>query len=316
MAFSKQIHICLCILMIFYVFNQLHPIENIGKKWKLQLNKSNCLSVCMMLPVTSRGIEKKSSSEIHLWDLPLVHSFLPSLIETVDNDYNYRLYIGYDYDDPFYDNETNWQNLLSYFAHALERSNRSTIKIAIRRSILYGIDRRITAIWNTLASMAYADHCDYYYPANDDMKLLTFGWTKQAILKLKECSVGMNFGIVAFRDIGACQYPTFHLTHRTHLDLHDGIYYPLPSHGAHQDPWIFALYRVWNCSFFLDQHRIANHVGLSKKQRYNYGDGNILSWVKRARMNLYQRLLFLSHFNQSSINSSNLYLHLDYLVPC
>lgn len=315
MAFSKQINTCLCILLIFYLFNQLYSIRNIGTFWKFQWNASNRLSICMMLPVTSRGIAK-SSSEVHLWDLPLVNSFLPSLIQTVDDCYDYRVYIGYDYDDPFYDNEVNWQNLLSFFDHTLEKSNRSGIRIAIHRTILYGIDRRITAIWNTIASMAYKDNCDYYYPANDDMKLLTFGWTSKAISKLKECSVAMNFGIVAFRDVGSCQYPTFHLTHRTHLDLHDGIYYPLPSHGAHQDPWIFALYRVWNCSFFLDQHRILNHVGLSEKQRYEYGDNNIITWVKRARINLHKRLLSSSRFNQSLINSHNLNSNINYLVPC
>ncbi|CAF1493313.1 unnamed protein product, partial [Adineta ricciae] len=144
--------------------------------------------------------------KVHL----LLHTFIPSVLNTIEIQYNYHLYIGYDRDDPCY----------------IKNTSSSDFRVYIKTNVLYGIDQRITAIWNILAAIAYKDDCDYFYPANDDLQLRTKGWTSAAIQLLQSCGVASNFGIVAFRDISACEYPTFHLTHRKHLDLHDGIYYP------------------------------------------------------------------------------------------
>ena len=277
------------------------------------------LSICMMLPVTSRGLLHNRSHGVKLFDLPLVHTFIPSLLNTMEHQYDYRLYIGYDVDDPWYDNTTNWQDLHDFIRMNMKQESRFGLHLEVKPKILYGIDQRITAIWNSLATAAYNDHCDYFYQANDDMLIQTKGWTSSAIRTLEQCPVGKNFGVVAFNDLTACEYPTFHLTHRTHLDLHDGIYYPLPSHGAHQDPWIFSMYRPWRCAVVLRQYRVKNHVGLSVKARYDYGDERPLqSWIRRSRTRLYHLLSteYATRYNQSFVNASSINLDLSFTIPC
>lgn len=278
------------------------------------------LSVCLMVPVTSRGIEYNKDKGLLLSDLPLVHTFIPSLLNTIEKHYDYWLYIGYDIDDPWYDNETNWRTLMNFIQIKSRETTHAKLRLNVRPVKLYGIDKRITAIWNSLAATAYRDLCDYFYPANDDLQFQTEGWTSSAIRRLKKCTFASNFGIVAFKDIAACDYPTFHLTHRTHLDLHDGIYYPLPFHGAHQDPWIFSVYRPWKCAFVLHHLKVKNHIGLEGgKARYEYGDSQrLVFWVQLSRQRLYKRLSSLSsfHYDQSFINLSRLTTDVELKIPC
>jgi hypothetical protein len=328
MFISKIIKSFVAMVLILFTFHFWFPINLEGNiavnklhRWAyigLKTGLSSRLSICMMLPVTSRGISYNKTLGLRFSDLPLVHSFLPSLLNTIEEQYSYRLYIGYDYGDPFYDNASNWATLLKIFNSYATKGEHSRFHVQFNPRILYGIDQRITAIWNTLAAIAYNDSCDYFYPANDDLHLATSGWTTAAIRELQKCPVANNFGVVAFRDLSACGYPTFHLTHRTHLDLHDGIYYPLPSHGAHQDPWIFSMYRAWNCAFFLSKYELRNHIGISVIARYDYGVSQLPQWIQRSRLILFNRLLALpsSRYNQSHVNSNDLNSQIDWLVPC
>ncbi|CAF1685702.1 unnamed protein product, partial [Adineta ricciae] len=162
------------------------------------------------------------------------------------------------------------------------------------------------------------DRCDYFYPANDDLQIRSYGWTTAAIQSLNSCRVAKDFGTVTFKDITLCRYPTFNLVHRTHLDLHEGVYYPVPSHGAHQDLWIFGLYELWQCSFYLSEHQVANHVGIGLNTRYKYGNSDdVEKWIKRSRWTLFQKLQSLPHlYNQSFINSSQIDNNIRTEVPC
>ncbi|CAF1648523.1 unnamed protein product [Rotaria magnacalcarata] len=237
----------------------------------------------------------------------------------MEDQYDYRLYIGYDYGDSWYDNASNWQDLSIFIKRESTQTGRSKTKLSFRAIILFGIDQRITAVWNTIASVALKDQCDYFYPANDDLELITKGWTSGAIHALKSCHVASNFGIATFRDVTVCMAPTFHLVHRTHLDFHNGFYYPIPAHGAAQDPWIYSLYRPWRCAFVLKQYQIRNHIGLTSGPRYDYADRSRLDqWIQRGRRELYGRLSTFnsSRYNQSFVNYSLLNLDLNWDTPC
>ncbi|CAF1424413.1 unnamed protein product [Adineta ricciae] len=271
----------------------------------------------MMLPVTSRGVVYNQSVGILLSNLPLAHSFIPTLVKTAEDQYEYRLYIGYDYGDSWYDNISNWQHLSDFIRLQL-KANRSGLRVTFRGIRLHAMEQRLTPVWNTLAQVAQKDQCDYFYPANDDMQLLTKGWTSAAVEALRSCPVASNFGIAAFKDVGVCMVPTFHLVHKTHLELHGGIYYPVPSHGAGQDPWIFAVYRPWKCAFHLKQYEIKNHIGLASGPRYKYVDAPQFGrWIQRGRQELYNRLsLSQSLYNQSFVNSSQLNFDIVWDLPC
>lgn len=276
-------------------------------------------TICMMMPVTSRGILFDVRSGLKVTDLPLTSKFLPSFFNTIEKNYQYRIYVAYDYGDLWFDNYANLEELFAFFKKMKSDSVALSFSVELKTIILYGIDRRITAIWNTIANKAYKDGCDYFYPANDDFLIITDKWTSAAISALKACSVAPNFGIAVFRDISSCMYPTFHLVHRTHIKLNDEIYYPLPSHGAHQDPWIYSHYRGWDCAFFLKDYEVKNHIGINVNSRYEYGPQNFTHWIARSRVEMYRKLNTLSSiYRQDHIEERYLLSNLkdSWILPC
>ncbi|CAF1480763.1 unnamed protein product [Adineta ricciae] len=256
------------LILINFHFTYKHSILTMNTV-TLDANNETRISICMMVPVTSRNIPYNRSLGIGLLNQPLVRAFLPSIFSTAESKYNYDLYIGYDYGDVWYDNVSNWQQLLIFIEHLRRNNSQSNnLHIRVKPLILYATEQRLTAMYNTIAAAGYRDRCDYFYPANDDLQIRSYGWTTAAIQSLNSCHVAKDFGAVTFKDITLCRYPTFNLVHRTHLDLHEGVYYPVPSHGAHQDLWIFGLYELWQCSFYLSEHQVANHVGIGLNTRY------------------------------------------------
>lgn len=156
----------------------------------------------------------------------------------------------------------------------------------------------ITGIWNFIASEAYHAHkCDYFYPANDDLVLITAGWTARAVERLAACPLRPNFGVAAFTDIWLYSSPTFHLTHRTHLDLFGGLYYPIPSEGAHQDSWAFSVYQEWGCGTKFSSVKVRNRVRNATTTaggRYDYNSNaeacDALEWIAASRPSIAQWL--------------------------
>jgi hypothetical protein len=65
-------------------------------------NKSandNMARVCMMVPVVSRGIKANVATGLKVTDLHLISVFLPSFFNTIEPNYRYTVYVGYDYGD-------------------------------------------------------------------------------------------------------------------------------------------------------------------------------------------------------------------------
>eukprot|EP00494_Astrolonche_serrata_P000316 UN00319 len=75
---------------------------------------------------------------------------------------------------------------------------------------------------------------------------------------------------------------TFHLVHRTHLEMFDMLYYNVYSAGAHQDPWMFSIYDQIGCANTLNSSYTVRNTGREKtrdedgksdrkKPKYDYG---------------------------------------------
>ena len=90
---------------------------------------------------------------------------------------------------------------------------------------------------------------------------------------------------------------TFHLTHRTHLDLFGGLYYPIPSEGAHQDSWAFSVYQEWGCGTKFSSVKVRNRVRNATTTaggRYDYNSNaeacDALEWIAASRPSIAQWL--------------------------
>ena len=127
--------------------------------------------------------------------------------------------------------------------------------------------------------------------------LITAGWTARAVERLAACPLRPNFGVAAFTDIWLYSSPTFHLTHRTHLDLFGGLYYPIPSEGAHQDSWAFSVYQEWGCGTKFSSVKVRNRVRNATTTaggRYDYNSNaeacDALEWIAASRPSIAQWL--------------------------
>ena len=90
----------------------------------------------------------------------------------------------------------------------------------------------------------------------DDIKILTPGWEKTFIEKLKESN---NIGVVGPLDINNKNLLTQSFVHKTHLDIF-GKYYPKEIKNWHIDDWITRVY----------QPNLSNKI-LNKKVRNSGG---------------------------------------------
>jgi hypothetical protein len=52
-----------------------------------------------MVPVVSRGIKANAATGLKVTDLHLISVFLPSFFNTIEPNYRYTVYVGYDYGD-------------------------------------------------------------------------------------------------------------------------------------------------------------------------------------------------------------------------
>ena len=64
--------------------------------------------------------------------------------------------------------------------------------------------------------------------------------------------------MITFRDLGNFGRPfTFHVVHRTHMELFNFAYYPCWSSAAHQDPYLYGIYRQMNWATLLIDLKVS-----------------------------------------------------------
>ena len=139
-----------------------------------------------------------------------------------------------------------------------------------------------------MAKDAYAEGCDYQLMSNDDMLIFTKGWAGHVVRAMNHMPCP-NFGIVRFVDEWADWAKfTFHVSSRLHMEIFNGVYYPVPYKTTHNDYWIHYTYSGFNSSILLNVH-VRNRVKDSlepgeapPRYKYDSKDG-IKEWVIAGR---------------------------------
>jgi len=198
--------------------------------------------MCIIQPVKS---PERSWSTDNVKDHVALKAFLASFVESVDpvrdRGITFTLFYGYDVHDPVFS-----QSSLHAAFHKFAREMTSEIPVEFRFRPLFGLDGRLTGIWNDLARSAYNHGCDYFFMSNDDMALYTKGWASEVIhsfetSKYRRCKY---LGIVRFQDKWAkWALFTFHVSSRLHMEIFDETYYRVPYYNSHNDLWIHYVYR-------------------------------------------------------------------------
>lgn len=126
-------------------------------------------------------------------------------------------------------------------------------------------------LWRDCAAKALEDRCDYMVLMGDDVILQDEGWMRETHREFaalaEEIGVPEGFGCIAFTDTSFPGMPTFPIVHRTHMEIFNQV---IPEIFVNQDgdPYLFQLYRRWNCSRMFSS-RISNGVGGESEARYN-----------------------------------------------
>jgi len=127
----------------------------------------------IIVPSTSRGTNWKT------WEDSCLNNVLfESFLQTYDEEHQYCFYIGVDHDDPFYTNEDIMKTAQNSFDH-LDQVDVQFVKLQVEKG-------NVVEMWNQLAKIALADHCDYLYQCGDDIKLERKGWVNKCLKSLQE----------------------------------------------------------------------------------------------------------------------------------
>lgn len=248
-------------------------LRNLKRSRVLALS-SGYITFAVLLPITSRGSEPPTRC------LSTLSTFAESLQNTTWRDthqigglrFKVKVYLAIDEDDPVLrkcdDTGVN-------VAEAVLLSKNIT-SVAIE--ICNQPPGHVCAIWRQCAERAMKDGCDYFVLMGDDVVLEDEGWMRVVHAEFLEISrrqhVPNGFGCVAFTDITFPGFPTFPIIHRTHMDIFSGRVVPDNFINQDGDPFLYQLYRRWNCSAMVPL-RISNVIGGARLARYDkqHADG-------------------------------------------
>ncbi|MDI1443847.1 glycosyltransferase [Polyangium sp. 6x1] len=203
------------------------------------------VTIALLVPVTSRG--RQLSSVV---DTDLVRRLLRTFVETAtwDERTRYRVYVGYDKGDPFYDDALNRDALANVFDRMVgERA---------AELVMHGCEGTAHApmwVWNELFRLAYEDGCDWFYQIGDDIEIMSAGWADafQRALTGNESAPGV--GVAGPLDVNNKSLLTQSFVSRRHMEIF-GTYYPRAFKNWWGDNWIGAVYaprHVFWCQSYL-----------------------------------------------------------------
>ncbi|TFK35675.1 glycosyltransferase family 2 protein [Crucibulum laeve] len=220
----------------------------------------------ILLPITSRGGASPDDCLLNL------RRFASSLVSTTWRDMRSRrgtsyrpiIYLCIDKDDHF----------------LLPKCGRNKPEEVLKREGVFDFftivnDRypagHVCKLWRDCARKAWNDGCDYMVLLGDDVTLKDEGWMRhvhEEFLSLAtNTKAPFGFGCVAFTDTTFAGMPTFPIIHRIHMDIFNGEIVPDVFINQDGDPFLFQLYRRWNCSKLFSA-RISNGIGGEGDARY------------------------------------------------
>lgn len=225
---------------------------------------NDSIRFAILLPVTSCGPPSQDTC------LKNLLAFSNSLMATTYREthevgvvsFRFTIYLSIDHDDHF---------LLGPELRA-ETILRTAGIVDIVTIVANHTKGHVCAHWRDCARRAFEDGCDYFTLLGDDVTLKDPGWMRKVHEEFErfqnEKGVPFGFGCVAFTDTTFPGMPTFPVVHRTHMEIFNGLVVPEVFFNQDGDPFLFQLYRRWECSSMVGA-RIGNGVGGSDGARYD-----------------------------------------------
>lgn len=215
----------------------------------------DCVRVMSLLVATTT----RGTTVSDLPQLPLFARLLPSVAATalpLPKGVVMRLYIGYDYGDPFYDNASRLSKLRavvdSKFPDLFER---------VRVLGFENCQPGPVAVWNKLARRAYDEGAHYLYQLGDDVLHLTPGWLPSFVSAIDSA----DCVAAAPQDDNEPHWATQICVGRAHVECFGFLFDPaFPNYLC--DSWIQFCYLAAGRLRWLREKRVRNE---SRPPRYS-----------------------------------------------
>lgn len=174
--------------------------------------------VALVVPATSRGTPLTALAE-----LPLLRALLPSLYATRSAEYDYRVYLVVNQADKVFGDKQLVQLIFDMAKKAWVQSSSGTLSGGVQHELVIVPNsmtpkHALSALFNHGALRAYYDNCDYFYLVNDDLLLISGGWTEIFTTALLQNPILSGLGVAGGVDISdsitpQIEFPFFHRTH-------------------------------------------------------------------------------------------------------
>ena len=231
-----------------------------------------------MVPVTSRGRQPADATETDLFQF-----LLPSLLATATwhEELRYRLYLGYDAGDPFYDSRQTRANFTAAFHEVVGDRQ---LELNWRRC--HGTAHAPNFVWNLLFQTAYVDGCDFFYQLGDDVRLETSGWARDFPAALGLNAVVPGLGVTGPRDrTNLPPLLTFGFVSRVHMAIF-GTFFSPAFRNWWADVWLTEIYRG---PHLRQQHHhwLHNTSGMNPRSHVDHSERRLLAEeIARGRARL------------------------------
>lgn len=191
------------------------------------------IHVALGFPSTSRGTNNPT-----IMNTPFMTTFLPSFLASInkgETKYYYKLYLGFDTLDAFFDNEATIKAYKEEVAKHIAGFPVSFDMIRITYSRGW-----VVYLWNALFHHAIAHGADYFYQLNDDISFTTPGWTEPFVNALKQSRIP-DVGVVSPTDRNNPNIFTQSMVSKKHYDIF-GTFYPNIYDNWYSDDWMTHAY--------------------------------------------------------------------------
>jgi len=214
----------------------------------------NNINIAVLIPCTTNKREQwKNIKDTYLYNFTL-----KTFLYTMDQQYNYTFYIGYDKNDRIFSVKQE-QESINIINKVFKNVNFKFIELNVEKGY-------VTKMWNILFNKAYDDNNDYFYQCGDDINFKTKGWVKDSIEILKNNN---NIGISGPINNNS-RILTQAMFSRTHMKIF-GFLFPETIKNWCCDDWYNWVYQPYNF-FPLVKHFCSNDGG---QPRYDInGDKN------------------------------------------
>tara|TARA_R110001592_G_scaffold262157_2_gene527187 strand:+ start:33 stop:749 length:717 start_codon:yes stop_codon:yes gene_type:complete len=235
------------------------------------------ISICVMIPVSSRNRKWKTFRETDLYNI-----FFKSFLLTYNKELPHLFCFAIDSDDKLFNNiKSDIERLVSVMKNC---------KVCFISTD--GIKKgHVTEMWNRCFEYGVQENYDYFLQCGDDIEFFTEGWENAFIRFLEQ---NKNIGVCGFSDMGRLycdrqdRLITQSFVHRTHYDIF-GYYYPKEIMNWGIDDWITEVYGALNLSLYSPLHCIANKGG---EPRYDVVNERVL-WNKLILRDIDKLKLYL-----------------------